>query len=313
MFTAAWGSKDTLAKKLGRAGWESRQGKLGPERLPHPAVDGPYAPGIVRMMSHFSSEDEALLQSMLRQLLQSVKEKITGAPSVECSEEILLHLEETDENFHNYEFVKYLRQYISSTLGSVIEEETEKCTSAQNQGEGTGYDTLVQHVTKKTRESKEYREMMHSLKNVMMVVVESLINKFEEDHMRSKEMQRKVKTEQHSSYHNDNCSDSDSSFNQSYTFMNQEQLQLLVERLDPSQPKEVRQEAMQTLCSAPPSDILNCESWTNLRKHLAAALLDPDPNFSANPDPDGPDVLVLLFICESVQLIVSMLVLFQGK
>ncbi|KAH0622269.1 hypothetical protein JD844_024422 [Phrynosoma platyrhinos] len=207
-------------------------------------------------MSHFTSEDEVSLQSMLRQLLQSVKEKITGAPSVECAEEILLHLEETDENFHNYEFVKYLRQYISKNLGSVIEEETEKCTSAQNQGEGSGYDTLVQHVTKKTRESKEYREMMHSLKNMMMVVVESLINKFEEDQMRYKEMQRKVKTEQQSSYYTDNCSDSDSSFNQ------------------------VRQEAMQTLCSAPPSDILNCESWTNLRKHLAAALSDPDLTFS---------------------------------
>ncbi|XP_060609239.2 protein broad-minded isoform X1 [Anolis sagrei] len=231
-------------------------------------------------MSHFTSEEEVSLQSMLRQLLQSVKEKITGAPSVECAEEILLHLEETDENFHNYEFVKYLRQYISKNLGSVIEEETEKCTSAQNQGEGSGYDTLVQHVTKKTRESKEYREMMHSLKNVMMVVVESLINKFEEDQMRYKEMHRKVKTEQQSSYYTDNCSDSDSSFNQSYTFMNQEQLQLLVERLDPAQPKEVRQEAMHTLCSAPPSDILNCESWTNLRKHLATALSDPDSNFS---------------------------------
>ncbi|XP_053139677.1 protein broad-minded isoform X2 [Hemicordylus capensis] len=180
----------------------------------------------------------------------------------------------------SYEFVKYLRQYISSTLGSVIEEETEKCTSAQNQGEGSGYDTLVQHVTKKTRESKEYKEMMHSLKNVMMIVVESLINKFEEDQMHYKELQRKVKTEQHSSYYTDNCSDSDSSFNQSYTFMNQEQLQQLVERLDPAQPKEVRQEAMQTLCSAPPSDILNCESWTNLHKHLAAALSDPDSSFS---------------------------------
>ncbi|CAM4533720.1 unnamed protein product [Lepidochelys olivacea] len=227
-------------------------------------------------MSHFSCEDEALLQSMLRQLLQSVKEKIIGAPSVECAEEILLHLEETDENFHNYEFVKYLRQYICSTLGSVIEEETEKCTSAQNQGEGSGYDTLVQHVTKKTRESKEYREMMHSLKNVMMVVVESLINKFEEDQMRNKEMHRKTKKEQHSAYYTDNCSDSDSSFNRSYTFMNQEQLQLLVERLDPAQPKEVRHEAMQTLCSVPPSDVLNCESWSNLRKHLTISLSDPD-------------------------------------
>ncbi|KAM6405295.1 protein broad-minded isoform 2-T2 [Pluvialis apricaria] len=231
-------------------------------------------------MSHFTSEDEALLQSMLRQLLQSVKEKITGAPSVECAEEILLHLEETDENFHNYEFVKYLRQYINNTVGSVIEEETEKCTSAQNQGEVSGYDTLVQHVTKKTRESKEYREMMHALKNVMMVVVESLINKFEEDRMRNKELDSKTKKERQSGVYTDNCSDSDSSFNQSYTFMSQEQLQLLVERLDPIQPKEVRQEALQTLCFAPPSDVLNSESWPSLRKHLTMYLSDPDATFS---------------------------------
>ncbi|XP_005433974.2 protein broad-minded [Falco cherrug] len=231
-------------------------------------------------MSHFTSEDEALLQSMLRQLLRSVKEKITGAPSVECAEEILLHLEETDENFHNYEFVKYLRQYINNTVGSVIEEETEKCTSAQNQGEVSGYDTLVQHVTKKTRESKEYREMMHALKNVMMVVIESLINKFEEDRMRNKELDSKPKKERQSGYYTDNCSDSDSSFNQSYTFMSQEQLQLLVERLDPIQPKEVRQEALQTLCFAPPSDVLNFESWPNLRKHLTMSLSDPDATFS---------------------------------
>ncbi|KAM6279164.1 protein broad-minded isoform 2-T2 [Porphyrio hochstetteri] len=231
-------------------------------------------------MSQFTSEDEALLQSMLRQLLQSVKEKITGAPSVECAEEILLHLEETDENFHNYEFVKYLRQYINNTVGSVIEEETEKCTSAQSQGEVSGYDTLVQHVTKKTRESKEYTEMMHALKNVMMVVVESLINKFEEDRMRNKELDSKPKKGRQSGYDTDNCSDSDSSFNQSYTFMSQEQLQLLVERFDPVQPKEVRQKALQTLCIAPPSDILNSESWPNLRKHLTMSLSDPDAAFS---------------------------------
>ncbi|NXS88084.1 BROMI protein, partial [Erpornis zantholeuca] len=231
-------------------------------------------------MSHFTSEDEALLQSMLRQLLQSVKEKITGAPSVECAEEILLHLEETDENFHNYEFVKYLRQYIKNTVGPVIEEETEKCTSAQNQGEISGYDTLVQHLTNKTRESKEYGEMMHALKNVMMIVVESLINKFEEDRMHDKELDSKAKKEHQSGYYIDNCSDSDSSFNQSYAFMSQDQLQLLAERLDPIQPKEVRQEALQTLCLAPASDILSSESWPSLRKHLTISLADPDAAFS---------------------------------
>lgn len=61
----------------------------------------------------------------------------------------------------SYEFVKYLRQYVKNTVGPVIEEETEKCTSAQNQGEISGYDTLVQHLTKKTRESKEYVHVVH--------------------------------------------------------------------------------------------------------------------------------------------------------
>lgn len=56
--------------------------------------------------------------------------------------------------------------------------------------------------------------MMHALKNVMMVVVESLINKFEEDRMHDKELASKAKKELQSGYYTDNCSDSDSSFNQ---------------------------------------------------------------------------------------------------
>ncbi|CAI9164142.1 unnamed protein product [Rangifer tarandus platyrhynchus] len=230
-------------------------------------------------MARVSGEDEAMLQAMLRQLFQSVKEKITGAPSLECAEEILLHLEETDENFHNYEFVKYLRQYICNTLGSMIEEEMEKWTSDQNQGEEFGYDTVVQHVTKRTQESKEYKEMIHSLKNIMMIVVESMINKFEEDEIRSQERQKKIQKEKSSSYCTDNCSDSDSSFNQSYKFC-QGKLQLILDQLDPGQPKEVRYEALQTLCSAPPSDVLNCENWTTLCEKLTVYLSDPDPVFS---------------------------------
>ncbi|XP_021030302.1 protein broad-minded isoform X1 [Mus caroli] len=230
-------------------------------------------------MAHFSSEDEVMLQAMLRQLFQSVKEKITGAPSLECAEEILLRLEETDENFHNYEFVKYLRQHICNTLGSMIEEEMEKCTSDQNQGEDSGYDTVVQHVTKRTQESKEYKEMMHSLKNIMMVVVEAMINKFEEDETRSEDRQRKMQKEQSGSCCTDNCSDSDSSFNQSYKFC-QGKLRLILDQLDPGQPKEVRYEALQTLCSAPPSDVLSCENWTTLCEKLTTSLSDPDPTFT---------------------------------
>ena len=51
-------------------------------------------------MSQLSPEEELELQSLLKQLLISVNDKISGAPSTECAEEILLHLEETDKNFH---------------------------------------------------------------------------------------------------------------------------------------------------------------------------------------------------------------------
>ncbi|OXB74853.1 UNVERIFIED_CONTAM: hypothetical protein H355_006472 [Colinus virginianus] len=247
-------------------------------------------------MSQFTSEDEALIQSMLRQLLQSVKKKISGASSAECAEKILLHLEETDENFHNYEFVKYLRQYISNTLGSVIEEESEKCTSAQNRSEVSGYDTVVQHIVKKTRESKQYREMMHALKNVMTVVVESLINKFEEDQMCYTGLDSKAKKKYQSDFYTDNYSDSDSSFSQVnafslsvmnlciisgiFIYLGFSAVALEIFVLFIFLTLQVRLEALQTLCLAPPSDVLNSECWPNLRKHLMMSLSDPDAVFS---------------------------------
>nr|XP_033504941.1 protein broad-minded isoform X2 [Epinephelus lanceolatus] len=227
-------------------------------------------------MSQLSAEDEVELQSLLKQLLRSINDKISGAPSTECAEEILLHLEETDKNFHNYEFVKYLRQYVESSLGTVVEEETKNLTRGDGQHAiGSGHDTLIHAVTRRTRDSAEYQQMMQTLKNTMIMVVESLINKFEEDQMRKEEMHRE-KQQQSNSQYTDNCSDSDSSFNQSYAFIRQEQLQALAEKLDSSRPKEVRWEALQALCCAPPSDVLSCESWSSLRRNLSAALTDPD-------------------------------------
>eukprot|EP00064_Thunnus_orientalis_P020508 superscaffoldBa00005672_g20646 len=221
-------------------------------------------------MSQLTAEDELELQSLLKQLLRSVSDRISGAPSTECAEEILLHLEETDKNFHNYEFVKYLRQYVENSLGTVVEEETKNLTRGDGQHAiGSGHDTLIHAVTRRTRESAEYQQMMQTLKNSMIMVVESLINKFEEDQLRKEEMHREKQHSQSNSQYTDNCSDSDSSFNQSYAFIRQEQLQALAEKLDSSRPKEV-------LCCAPPSDVLSCESWSSLRRNLCAALTEPD-------------------------------------
>ncbi|XP_072688158.1 protein broad-minded isoform X1 [Canis lupus baileyi] len=248
-------------------------------------------------MAQSLGEDAVVLQAMLRQLFQSVKEKITGAPSLECAEEILVHLEETDENFHNYEFVKYLRQHICNTLGSMIEEEMEKWTSDQNQAEESGYDTVVQHVTKRTQESKEYKEMMHSLKNIMMVVVESMINKFEEDEIRNQERQKKIQKEKsNNSYCTDNCSDSDSSFNQSYKFC-QGKLQLILDQLDPGQPKEDRilKFYAQTFTLSPLH--MTKEIYTSLAKYLKLYFLSREnhiPTLSTGIDISNPNVICLL-------------------
>ncbi|XP_048841118.1 protein broad-minded [Brienomyrus brachyistius] len=231
-------------------------------------------------MSQLSAEDEAELETLLRRMLKSVKERIRGAPSVECAEELLLHLEETDQNFHNYELVKYLRRYIDGALGMVIEEETEGCARMEGQAIAWGQDTQVHDVTRRARDSAEYKHMMQTLKNTMMVVVESLINKFEEDQLKKEEMHRRSHREQLDGHYMDNCSDSDSSFSQSYGFMKQEQLQAVTGKLDQAQPKEVRREALQVLCAAPPSDVLACESWSSLRRSLSAALADPDPELS---------------------------------
>lgn len=94
-----------------------------------------------------------------------------------------------------------------------------------------------------------------------------------------KKDKKKIQKEKSNSYCIDNCSDSDSSFNQSYKFC-QGKLQLILDQLDPGQSKEVRYEALQTLCSAPPSDVLNCENWTTVCEKLTMSLSDPDPVFS---------------------------------
>uniref|UniRef100_A0A3Q3WXC1 Protein broad-minded n=1 Tax=Mola mola TaxID=94237 RepID=A0A3Q3WXC1_MOLML len=225
-------------------------------------------------MSH---EDEVQLESMLKQLLRSISDRISDAPSTDCAEEILLHLEETDKNFHNYEFVKYLRHYVENSLGTVVEDETKNLTRGDGQhAVGFGHDTLIHAVTRRTRESAAYQQMMQTLKSSMIVVVESSINKFEEDQVRKEEIVREKQRMQTGSQYNDNCSDSDSSFNQSYAYIRQEHLQALAEQFDSSRPKEVRWQALQALCAAPPSDVLSCESWSSLRRNLCAALTDPD-------------------------------------
>lgn len=59
-----------------------------------------------------------------------------------------------------------------------------------------------------------YKQMMQTLKQTMTVIVESLLNKFEEDQLKKEETSGTNQRDQSSCHYTDNCSDSDSSFNQ---------------------------------------------------------------------------------------------------
>lgn len=59
-----------------------------------------------------------------------------------------------------------------------------------------------------------YKQMIQTLKQSMTVIVESLLNKFEEDQLKKEETHGTSQRKQSSSHYTDNCSDSDSSFNQ---------------------------------------------------------------------------------------------------
>lgn len=57
-----------------------------------------------------------------------------------------------------------------------------------------------------------YQQMIHTLKNTMITVVESLKNKSEEDQLRKEEMHQEKQHRQSNIQFTDNCSDSGSSF-----------------------------------------------------------------------------------------------------
>ncbi|XP_061669175.1 LOW QUALITY PROTEIN: protein broad-minded [Syngnathoides biaculeatus] len=217
-----------------------------------------------------SAEDEEHLAALLKNFLRAVDQRFCGAPSPQSAQEILLRLEETDNDFHNYEFIKYLRQRLETALGAVVDQEIGKVSREDGQhAVGSGHDALVHAATGRSRASAQYQNTTQTLKSAVSAAAECLVGTFEEDQSKKDEETRLGRDA-------DDCSDSDSSFNQSYAFIRQEQLQTLAEKLDSSHPKEVRRDAVQVLGRAPPSDVVSCEAWTRLRQNLCSALTDPE-------------------------------------
>ncbi|XP_033110986.1 protein broad-minded-like [Anneissia japonica] len=223
------------------------------------------------------SRDVDLLPS-IRQLITKIEPAIQSADSLEAAEDTILHLEATDENFHRYEYVKYIRQHMDKVLGSLIEEQMEKHTHKMH-AKGSEED-LVRAVTQHVVNDQTYSEMMQNLKQHTKDSVERLLLTFDEDHsdcpMREAHSMRDSPKRCSFEFSEGSSSSFDSSFNQGFMFMNQGHFVTISENLEPLKALKTRQDAITKLCQIPPSDVLACDQWEHLRAGLTSALGDTD-------------------------------------
>ncbi|XP_071959186.1 protein broad-minded-like [Antedon mediterranea] len=223
-------------------------------------------------------EDVDLLPS-IRQLITKIEPAIQSADSLEAAEELILHLEATDENFHRYEYVKYIRQRLDEVLGPLIEDQMEKERHKMHT-KGSEED-LVRAVTEHVVNDQTYSDMMQNMKQLTTNSVARLLQTFDEDHsehlMKATQYTRRESPKRFSFEFSEGSSSSfDSSFNQGFMFMNQEHFIAISENLEPLKSLKTRQDAMTKLCQIPPSDVMACDQWEHLRAGLTSALADPD-------------------------------------
>eukprot|EP00057_Strongylocentrotus_purpuratus_P010856 XP_011665330.1 PREDICTED: protein broad-minded [Strongylocentrotus purpuratus] len=71
-------------------------------------------------------DTEVDLLPSIRQLISSVASSIQRSSTLATAEDMMVHLEGTDVNFHRYELVKYIKGRTEAVLGPLIEEEIER-------------------------------------------------------------------------------------------------------------------------------------------------------------------------------------------
>ncbi|KAK2153058.1 hypothetical protein LSH36_309g01038 [Paralvinella palmiformis] len=219
------------------------------------------------IMTTTGAEIDELVAS-LKQLLPSFAPHIKDAGSVEQAEPALVHMEENDENFHKYNFVKRLRAKIDSTLGNLIDEEIERHSIAPNEAT-VNQETLVTKITNKILQCSEYEDMplitivmcqqlTQSLKSEVSAACNYLLENFDTEFMA------------------EGSDKSTFGFTSDVMFMHQDQFNTILEKLDKKKPVEMRHESVRKLLRITSMDIQNCDVWSHIRHGIQDALADSD-------------------------------------
>lgn len=209
-------------------------------------------------------EHEDLVQS-LKQLVISFEPHIREAGSADNVEETLRHLEENDENFHRYEFVKQLKKRIEDILGPHIEEEIEKHGGHVDNGQ----ETLVSMITDRIIKSKPYTDLTKKLKFNVEEAIDELKKNFEAEFVTG--------THHGDMPHKDGRgrifgSDEEGSI----VFVNSKFLQDIADRISKTKDVMSVREALHNLNTVRVDDVVSCDVFQSIKKHLLDVLIDAD-------------------------------------
>ena len=202
----------------------------------------------------------------LKQLFTAIEtevNKCTITPQI--FHDILIHLEQTNDHFHNFEFVKILQRRVDIALSSIIENELNKRPNSDPLD-------VIPQVTEIVFSSTEFLDLQESFCQTMQEVIDVMVEIYH-DPVRWEIGTPYLKNKLNQSY-----DDLSSSSNQTgCMFFTSEQYLQIAKNLDPGMPKNVRKNALNCLFKTAPGE---CEHWPDIRAGIMVALADEDYNFA---------------------------------
>ena len=202
----------------------------------------------------------------LKQLFTAVECEVNKATiTPQIFHDILIHLEQTHEQFHRFEFVKILQKRIDDSLSVIIENELTKRPNSDPLD-------VIPEVTDVVFSSPEFVALQESFCLSMQEVIDVMVEIYH-DPIRWEIGTPYLKDKNYVS--NDDLS---SSSNQTgCMFFTSDQYFQIAQNLDPGMPKHVRQNALNCLFKTAPGE---CEHWPVIRQGIMDGLADEDYNFA---------------------------------
>ena len=223
-------------------------------------------------MSNFNSTDNSSNDS--NKLIPGLYKLVSGLNKVNetsnvSSKDLLPQVDPNDTN----ELTTKLKEWLSKSLGSLVEMELEKHNQALISNTEPG--AIVNSISESVLESTSYGDMRSSLSDSLREATLSVIEEMEL-HSREGSLNNYLPVDTQTS--------ESISLNLQYAYMpyiSSNYLKELVIKFDLSNRPDVRREALQAIIQFSPSEILSCPDWPTLHMLVTRSIADSD-RFIAN-------------------------------